>query len=434
MAREDSAHDGERVLRVPSGAGPDVARNVPTASLNSSNGDLARFSASFKIFGHLAEARDTEIGRLVSTSFTARDMLLITEAFGWPQLQFIGYSYGSVLGLVFATMFPDRVGRIVVDGIVDLDDYFVGAWSNNLRDADKEIDLVSKACSLSPTHCMLYEPSGPLVRARIERILGNLYKDPLVVFDSDASLNTRYGIVDYGSAKLLLLKMLYSPYALFPITANAFAAAEKGDGRPLFNLLYPRGMAGSEWRCKADRDPSDDEVPVLLSMEALGGIACGDAPPKMSTLGDTWFPHTLCAGWKMQATESFRGPFGGNTSHPVLVVGNTADPVTPLWSAEKMARGFSSAVVLTQDSIGHASISAVSPCTFHHIIQYLHEGTLPPEGTVCNIVTSIFPPEDDVVAAVTATLSVAEQRLISPLQELVRKVKLPTLAHLPLFG
>ena len=79
----------------------------------------------------------------------------------------------------------------------------------------------------------------------------------------------------------------------------------------------------------------------------------------------------------------FVGPWVGNTSHPLLMIGNTADPVTPLKFAKKMAKGFEGAVALTQDSSGHCSISAYSNCTVGYIRQYFQTGELPPPDTVC---------------------------------------------------
>ncbi|KAG6807571.1 hypothetical protein H0H93_001440, partial [Arthromyces matolae] len=88
---------------------------------------------------------------------------------------------------------------------------------------------------------------------------------------------------------------------------------------------------------------------------------------------------------------SLIGPFEANTSFPILVVGNTADPVTPLWAAKKTAKGFPSAVVLTQDSPGHCSLAAPSVCTQIHIRNYFINGRLPPPNTICPVIGRPFP-------------------------------------------
>ncbi|KAF9011681.1 hypothetical protein BDZ89DRAFT_1167392 [Hymenopellis radicata] len=61
---------------------------------------------------------------------------------------------------------------------------------------------------------------------------------------------------------------------------------------------------------------------------------------------------------------------------PLLVIGNTADPVTPLAAAKKTAAGFTGAVVLTQDSPGHSSFNVPSNCTDAYVRSYFLNGTL----------------------------------------------------------
>lgn len=68
-----------------------------------------------------------------------------------------------------------------------------------------------------------------------------------------------------------------------------------------------------------------------------------------------------------------------------MEIGNTADPVTPGRYAKKMAKGFTGAVALIQDSPGHCSLSAPSNCTRTYIRQYFQTGKLPDEGTVCPV-------------------------------------------------
>lgn len=56
---------------------------------------------------------------------------------GAPMLQYLGFSYGTFLGNTFGSMFPDRVKRMVLDGVVDATDYTAQGWITNLQDTDK---------------------------------------------------------------------------------------------------------------------------------------------------------------------------------------------------------------------------------------------------------------------------------------------------------
>jgi TAP-like protein len=90
-----------------------------------------------------------------------------------------------------------------------------------------------------------------------------------------------------------------------------------------------------------------------------------------------------CATWRMRAKERYTGDFAVKTRNPIMLIGNTYDPVTPLRSAHNVSGAFEGSVVLQQDSYGHCSISQPSVCTAKAVRKYFLDGVLPEEGTVC---------------------------------------------------
>ncbi|RPB25150.1 hypothetical protein L211DRAFT_867569, partial [Terfezia boudieri ATCC MYA-4762] len=95
-----------------------------------------------------------EEGKFLGTASVARDMLAITDA-TWDLsksgirkgLQFWGFSYGSVLGITFATLFPDKVERMIIDGVVDVFDFFALDMLKNLQNTEEVMDSFYIFCS-----------------------------------------------------------------------------------------------------------------------------------------------------------------------------------------------------------------------------------------------------------------------------------------------
>jgi pimeloyl-ACP methyl ester carboxylesterase len=96
-----------------------------------------------------------------------------------------------------------------------------------------------------------------------------------------------------------------------------------------------------------------------------------------------WPWVAYCVDWPAQATEAYRGPWNTPTPVPVLVVGNTFDPVTPYTSSQAMAAALADGRLLTVDGFGHTELLNPSTCAQQHISDYLRDGTLPADGTRC---------------------------------------------------
>ena len=107
----------------------------------------------------------------------------------------------------------------------------------------------------------------------------------------------------------------------------------------------------------------------------------------LSSWADVWMTVMIgCEGWKIEAVDPpmrwddhpahKQKPI--KTSHPLLFISNTADPVTPLKAGVKMAKKFVDAGLLEQQSEGHCSLAAVSKCTVRKVRAYFTTGEVPP--------------------------------------------------------
>ncbi|KAF7325596.1 Abhydrolase-4 domain-containing protein [Mycena kentingensis (nom. inval.)] len=369
-------------------------------SANASDSALARLWAHSTLFGNLAEARDDGSLRFFTTDYVARDMLQILGAYGQEKLQFWGFSYGSVLGAVFSAMFPDKVGRVIIDGVMDAEDYFATRWATSLLDADKALLAFAEGCvAAGPKACAFYSPSASEILANIDTISTALRARPLPVFVPEWNVG---GGVDFSFLRAVLIAALYSPYTDFPVLAQGLADLQRGNATSLFRFVSERGHRTAPFQCGCGEEEGQFEsVPEFAFICNDGAKVSPDFADvvkfyrelqRVSSFADVWAHlHTRCVAWPDFPKTHFQGPFVANTSHPLLVIGNTADPVTPLTSAKKMAQGFTGAVVLTQDSVGHASTAAPSVCTSKFVRAYFVNGTLPAEGTVCPVDAVLFP-------------------------------------------
>ncbi|KAF8160403.1 Alpha/Beta hydrolase protein [Pholiota molesta] len=291
--------------------------------------------AHFQVLGALARDRDAGVGLLahVTTDNVARDMLRVVRAHGEDKIRYWGISYGSVLGATFAAMFPDNIERLIIDGVFDMEGYYNTDWSNETLDTDKVLHAFFSAChAAGPSHATSTRPAQP---------------------PSPATSMLSYGIVDAPTLKNAIFSALFTPYQSFSVLARGLSELARGNGSVVLQLAQP------------------------LADEVNAAVSCGNGRAVAGV-----------RGWRIHP-DNFKGPIIGNTSFPLLIIGNTGDPVTPLAGI----KGFPGSVVLTQDSLGHTSFTSPSNCTLAYVQQYFQNGTLPAPGVVCAVTAPLFPTE-----------------------------------------
>ncbi|KAJ6451753.1 hypothetical protein C8R45DRAFT_1065341 [Mycena sanguinolenta] len=412
--------------------------SVSTFSVNSSADALARGWARGIVLGQTAGRQDDGSLRFMNTDHTARDTLKIVQAHGHEKLQYWGFSYGSVLGATFAAMFPQNVGRVVIDGVMDSEDYYATKWSKNLFDTDKTwMSFINGCVAAGPTGCALYAPTTAEVIEKVDEVYASVRQRPIPV-----RTDTSSGLVDWSIVRATTFGSLHAPYAMFPTLGRILTDLYEGNGTTLFKLLERPVL-----RCACD--PSQYQFELLP--DATSGLICNDGErissayedlvghygrlSETSSWADVWErPRMPCLGWP----DFPKKPFPG---FPLLLIGNTMGASTSFLlphqlrpfivhfqiRAKKMSEGFAGSVVLTQDSPGHCSIASVSLCTFTYIPQYFLDGILPEPGTVCPVDIPLFPSspsldvadEDQAQVRFVNALSVADRRLFEAGRELV---------------
>ncbi|EXJ62950.1 hypothetical protein A1O7_03394 [Cladophialophora yegresii CBS 114405] len=345
-----------------------------------------------------------------------------------PLLNYWGLSYGTYLGNTFASMFPGRIGRMILDGVVDADDYAATGWTTNLQDNNKTWEKFFDYCFEAGDKCTLSDASvhGPAeMQQKVEDFLAELKHNPLPLVENGNAF-----VLTYFDLKSMIHGHLYQPIQLWPMLALILRALMERDERSAISAL----RSSRAWFAPGNRHfhPSLPNLPLMpflsgalleqeLSLptsypwqeEAAISILCGDGDDITSrtkeefgeylsllesqspVVGSVWAEITLpCIHWQKAsrplAGNRFTGPFASNLSDydrrgsPLLFIGNTADPVTPVRNALKMSKSHEGSVVLTQDMPGHcAGSSNPSVCTFGIVKTFFANGTLPEAGLVC---------------------------------------------------
>jgi pimeloyl-ACP methyl ester carboxylesterase len=183
------------------------------------------------------------------------------------KLVYWGFSYGTLLGATFASMFPDRVGRLVLDGVVDADHYVSPLWTGSIGHCDYILSTFSKYCHDAEARCALYRKgdSAADIDARFQSVLNAIKEYPVTLIHPISKAPV---VVTYTEIRLILFSTLYSPALMFPIVAQVVDLLHRGR----FDVL------GQIFSLPYDYDPSCS--PVLPSYafrnEAQPSIMCLD--------------------------------------------------------------------------------------------------------------------------------------------------------------
>lgn len=214
-------------------------RTHSTGITNVSSTSLEEQYYSSSIYGEWcndAVEKKTPHGFYVTTPAVAHDLLTFTEAEAEAagrspsEAKFWGYgiSYGTLIGSTFASMFPDRVGRLVLDGVLNADQYYSNDWRDNVDKMDKAMELFSTYChSAGPKNCTFWGPTPANITARVDSIMEQLRDHPVPL--SGAQTGDLPTLVTYSDLKTLFLNTVYTPITQFPNMANVLHQFERGN-------------------------------------------------------------------------------------------------------------------------------------------------------------------------------------------------------------
>lgn len=198
---------------------------------------------------------------------------------GMEKLQFWGISYGTILGATFSAMHPERVERVILDGVVDVADYYGLHWLRNLLDTDHIMTKFCEYCyEAGPHECPLYTGKSAYdVQIRVERIVDQLKQNPIEV---SGSATYAPEVVGYSDIILKVVAALYTPTRSAEELFTLLAVIEKGNGTSVARLKQDRWKPVSiTTQCERDGPFSQACLSshYIRTDGPFPGIACMDA-------------------------------------------------------------------------------------------------------------------------------------------------------------
>ena len=313
------------------------------------------------------------------------------------QLQYWGFSYGTVLGYTFASLYPDRVQRMIFDGIANFSDYRAGNWQSMLFDAERIIANFTRECELAgPERCGFANTTNSLrddsptsivkdsVSEKWFETFSKLQETPITeVYNSNPVYVTE------SSVRQPLFRTWYTGWFGFKATSNIMQNAA------LRNLSFFYSGTGPSL-CQESRDEGFPTTLIVCTdsgkrrsrpeyLEYVKSLI--EESPSWGKMWATMIP--ACHYWPdIKPPQPLPSP-GAKTANKILMVSQTLDLGTPLANAVDAAKKFPSQILEVQ-GIGHASLGYPSLCAFKEIKKYFDTGSISKDYTQCPASLELF--------------------------------------------
>lgn len=325
-----------------------------------------------KDFAEGCRSRTGDLLAHLSTADAARDMDVLRAVLGDGKLTYLGKSYGTYLGATYAELFPDRAGRLVLDGVMPPDATAEEIAIGQARGFDRATrawaqDCVDNDCSLGS------DVDG--VVATVQDLLVELDEQPL---PASAGIELTEGWATWGIAQALYDQGMWSQLT------DALVSAEAGDGGPLSEL----------GRSYAGRDAGGEYASNLL--EALPAITCLDRPEEgdpsqlvdravaaAPIWGRALASESPCAQWPVDPTNTPH-TVDAKGADPILVIGTTRDPATPYEWAQRLHEQLDDSALITHEGDGHTAYLRQNSCVDTAVDRYWLTGKVPDSPLTCD--------------------------------------------------
>jgi pimeloyl-ACP methyl ester carboxylesterase len=318
----------------------------------------------------------------IDAGSVARDMDVIRAVLGDEKINYLGYSYGTYLGTVYAELFPEKVGRMVLDGAVDPTVSDLDALATQMGGFESALRAYMDDCQQNDATCP-FTGDADAGMAQVRSLLEGIDAQGLIGSDGRE--------LDSATVGTAIAENLYSDTFWPDMTAmfrdlmagkadSAFAAADDYNGRNTDGTYQDNSNDVYSAVTCAEGDLGTDDT------DTLGDIAV--LRQKAPTIGDyfgyddTFVLDALCSNWPHPVAE-LPAEFDAKGAAPILVIGTSNDPATPYANAVSLSQQLDSGVLISYQGEGHTIYAQGVPCVDDTVDAYLIEGTVPTEDPQC---------------------------------------------------
>lgn len=325
-------------------------------------------------------ARGGNRARHMSSTEVAKDMDIIRALVGDTKLNYYGVSYGTFLGALYADLFPQRVGRFVLDSALSPNQTELEQTQYDIQGFEASMDAFIGWC-VKRDDCALGR-DAKAAPGKLVDLLDHVDQHPLTT--------TKGGLTSIGEGWVgfSIFMTLYSE-STWP-TLNRGLAQAIGQGKGDILLTY-----GSQ---VVERDAKGRYADSSY-LQAMIPVRCADWPRtpdtpaleaehrKLQAAHPLWARLTgelydNCRAWPGPGRQP-TGKRIGVGAAPILVIGNLRDPATPIGGTRQLAKDLASGVLVTSDNDGHGTYLSGNSCIDRVVDDYAIHGTVPKSGTAC---------------------------------------------------
>ncbi|MFT4230633.1 MAG: alpha/beta hydrolase [Microbacterium sp.] len=334
----------------------------------------AEIEARNQEFAEACDENSDGILPYITTENAARDMDVMRAVLGDDRLNYLGYSYGTFLGATYAKLFPERVGRLVLDGAIDPSISGLDVGVTQGIGFESALRAYMQSC-LEDSDCPF---RGTVDEAMndLGSLLASVDRDPIQGSDGrmlgadtlmTAIITPLYSEGNWPALTAMLTDVLQgsADYALY--IADVYY--EREDGTYVSNQTE----AFRAYNCM-DYPVDDDQADIDAAYALLD--------EKAPTIAPYWKGPDPCEQWPYAAT-GVREPIAADGAAPIVVVGTTNDPATPYEWSVSLADQLSSGVLVTREGEGHTGYNKGDTCVDGAVEAYFLDGTVPEDGLTC---------------------------------------------------